>query len=156
MAKLDQLIALATSLLIDVEEFWSSMRAHGQQPHYSLDVQGASHPSSHCFTTHAVFNTYSPLHYDGDGGDVPFSPTKEGGDIPEMDVDGMEKNSCNKVDTTLIYKRRSGRMVKLSAILKSPFVDNCQKQFKKLTWKERLVENYVFGNGMDEEYVQFR
>ena len=68
----------------------------------------------------------------------------------------MEKNPCGKVDTTLIYKRRSGRMVKPSTILKSPFVDNCQKKFKKLNRKERLVEIYVFANGMDEEYVQFR
>ena len=75
---------------------------------------------------------------------------------PEMDVDGMEKNSCGKADTTLIYKRRSRRMVKPSTLLKSPFVDNCQKQFKKLNRKERLVENYVFANGMDEEYVHFR
>ena len=68
----------------------------------------------------------------------------------------MEKNSCEKVDTTLIYKQRSRRIVKPSAILKSSFVDNCQKQFKKLTRKERLVSNYVFENEMDEEYVQFR
>ena len=88
-------------------------------------MQGVSHPSSHSFTTHAVFNTYSPLHYDGDGGDIPFSTTKEGNepqmqydgnvqDIPfyplnevdqppmqtneepGMDVDGMEKNSWRK------------------------------------------------------------
>ena len=102
--KSDQLITLATSLATDVEEFRSDMRAPKQTPHYSSDVQDASHPSSHSFTMHAVFNTYSPLHYDGDGGDIPFSPTKEDGDIPGMDVDGMEKNSCGKVDTTLIYK----------------------------------------------------
>ena len=136
MEKSDQLIALATSLAADVEEFRSSMRAPEQQPHYSPDVQGASHPSSHSFTTYEVFNTYSPLHYNGDGGDIPFSPTKKGDEPPMqtygqpgMDVNGMEKNSCGKVDTTLIYKRRSGRMVTPSAILKSPFIDNCQKQF---------------------------
>ena len=143
MEKSDQLIALATSLAADVEEFWSSMRALEQQPHYSPDVQGASHPSSHSFTTYAFFNTYSPLHYNGDGGDIPFSPTKKCDEPPMqtdgqpgMDVNGMEKNSCGKVDTTLIYKRRSGRMVKPFAILKSPFIDNCQKRFKKLTRKE--------------------
>ena len=124
------------------------MRASEQQPHYSPYVQGASHPSLHSFTIHAVFNTYSPLHYNRNVGDIPFSPTKEGdespmqydGDVqdipfsppnedeePGMNVDGMEKNSCGKVDTTLIYKRRSGRIVKPSAMLKSPFVDNCQK-----------------------------
>ena len=64
--------------------------------------------------------------------------------------------SCGKVDTTMIYKRRSRRMVKPSAVLKSPFVDNFQKQFKRVTRKERLVGNYVFENGRDEEYVQFR
>ena len=53
-----------------------------------------------------------------------------------MNVDGMEKNSCDKVYTTMIYKRRSGKMVKASAILKFPSVDNCQKQFKKLSRKE--------------------
>ena len=46
-------------------------------------------------------------------------------------------------------------MVKPSVVLKSPFVDNFQNQFKRLTRKERLVENYVFANGRDEEYVQF-
>ena len=137
MEKSDQLVALATSLATDVEEFRSGMRVPEQQPHYLLDMQGASQPFSHSFTTHAIFNTYSPLHYDGDGRDIPCSPTKEGdeplmqydGDVqgipfyppneidqppmqtdeePMMDVDGMEKNSCDKVDTTLIYKRRSG------------------------------------------------
>ena len=63
------------------------MRAPEQQPHHSPDVQGASHPSSHSFTTHEVFNTYSPLHYDEDGGDIPYSPTKEGGE-PQMKYDG--------------------------------------------------------------------
>ena len=29
-----------------------------------------------------VFNTYSLLHYNGDGGDIPFSPTKEGDELP--------------------------------------------------------------------------
>ena len=75
------------------------------------------------------------MHYDGDGGDTPFSPTKEGDesqmqydgdvqDIPfyplnEVDQPLMQKNeepgmdvdeglkSCSKVDTTLMYKRRS-------------------------------------------------
>ena len=55
-----------------------------------------------------------------------------------------------------IYKQISGRMVKPYVILKSPFVENCQKQFKKLTRKERLVANYVFANGRDKEYVEFR
>ena len=87
MAKSNQLIALATSLAYDVEEFRSGMRAPEQQPNHSLDVQGASHPSSHSFTTHSIFNAYSPLHYDWDGGDIPFSPTKEG-DEPQMQYDG--------------------------------------------------------------------
>ena len=136
MTKSYQLIALTTSFATDVEEFWFGVRAPEQQPHYSPNVQGASHPSSHSFTTHAVFNTYSPLHYDGDGRDIFFSPTKEGDEPPMqtdkepgMKVDGMENNSCGKVDTTLIYNRRSGRMDMPYAILKSPFVDNCQKQF---------------------------
>ena len=140
------------------------MRAPEQQPHHSLDVQGESHPSSHSFTTHVVFNTYSPLHYDGDGGDILFSPTKEGdepqtqydgdvqdipfyplnefdqppmqtNEVPRMDVyEGLK--SCGNLDTTLIYKRRSGMMVKPSVVLKSPLVDNCQKRFKRLTCKE--------------------
>ena len=122
MAKSEQLIPLATSLVVDVEEFRSSMRAPEQQPHHSPNVQGASLPSSYSFTTHAVFNTSSPLHYNGDGGDIPFSPIKEGdepqmqydedaqdiplyllnevdeppkqtNEEPGMDVDGMEKNS---------------------------------------------------------------
>ena len=160
------------------------MRAPEQQPHHSPDMQGASHPSAYSFTTHASFNTYSPLDYDGDGGDIPLSPTKEG-DKPQMQYDGdvqdlpfyslnevdhppMQTNeeprmdvdeglkSCGKIDTTLIYKRRSGRMVKPSAVLKSPFVDNCQKQFKRLACKERLVANYVFANVRDKEHVQFR
>ena len=59
------------SLATDVEEFRSGMRAPKQKPHHSPNVQGASHPSSHSFTTHAVFNTYSPLHYDGKEGDEP-------------------------------------------------------------------------------------
>ena len=159
------------------------MRVPEQQPHHSLDVQGASHPSSHSFTTHVVFNTYSPLHYDGDGGDIPFYPIKEGDETqtqydgnvqdihfyppnevnqPQMQTNedsGMDVEeglkSCGNLDTTIIYKRRLGRMVKPSAILKFLFVDNCQKQFKRLTRKERLLANYVFANGRDEEYVQF-
>ena len=132
MEKSDQLIKLATSLATNIEEFLSGMRTPEQQLHHSPDVQGASHPSSHSFTTHAVLNTYSPLHYDGDGVDIPFSPTKEGdepqiqydGDVqdkpfyplnevdqppmqtneePLMDVD-EELKSCSIVDTTLIYK----------------------------------------------------
>ena len=85
MEKSDQLIALATSLAADIVEFRFGMRALEQQPHDP--PQGASHPSSHSFTTHAVFNTYSPLHYDGDGGDIPFSPAKEG-DETQMQYDG--------------------------------------------------------------------
>ena len=69
-----------------------------------------------------------------------------------MDVDEGLK-SCGKEDTTMIYKRRSGGMVKASAVLKSSFVDNFKKQFKRLTRKERFVANYVFANGRDEEYV---
>ena len=63
------------------------MRALEQQPNYSPDVQGTFHPFSHSFTTHVGFNTYWPLHYDGDGGDIPFSLTKEG-DEPPMQYDG--------------------------------------------------------------------
>ena len=87
MAKSDQLKTLATSLAADVKEFWSGMRALEQQPNYSPNVQGTFHPFSHSFTTHVGFNTYSPLHYDGDGGDIPFSLTKEG-DEPPMQYDG--------------------------------------------------------------------
>ena len=87
MAKSNQLIALAISLAYDVKEFLSGMRAPEQQPNHSPDVQGASHPSSHSFTTHLIFNTYSPLHYDEDGGDIPFSRTEEGDD-PQMQYDG--------------------------------------------------------------------
>ena len=87
MAKLDQLITLATSLATDVEEFWYGIRAYEHQPHHSPNVQGTSYPSSHRFTTHAVFNTYSALHYDKDGEDIPFSPTKEG-DEPQIQYDG--------------------------------------------------------------------
>ena len=71
-------------LTTDVEEFRSGMRALEQQPHYSPNVQGVPHPFLHSFTLHAVFNTYSPLHYDGDCGDIPFSRTKEGDELPEM------------------------------------------------------------------------
>ena len=42
------------------------------------------HP--HIVLLHMVFNTNSPLHYDGDGGDIPFSLTKEG-DEPPMQCD---------------------------------------------------------------------
>ena len=84
MAKSDHLIALATSLAADVEEFRSGMRAPKQQPHQICKVH-LIHP--HIVLLHVVFNTYSPLNYDGDGGDIPFSPTKEG-DEPPMQYDG--------------------------------------------------------------------
>ena len=104
------------------------------------------------------------LHYDEDGGDICFSPTKEGDephtqydgdvqDIPfyplnEVDQPPMQTNeelgmdvdeglkSYGNLDTTLIYKQRSRRMAKPSAVLKSSFVDNFQKQFERPTRKE--------------------
>ena len=117
-----------------------------------------STPTQHCITIRMV-KIYLSLQH-GYVQDLHFYPLNEVDQPPmqtneeiEMDVDGMEKNSRGKVDTTLIYKQRSRRMVKPSAILKSPFVDNCQQQLKKLIHKERLVANYVFENGKDEEYV---
>ena len=99
--------------------------------------------------------------YDGDVQDILFYPLNEvdqppmqKNEEPKMDVDEGLK-SCGKVDTTLIYERILGRMVKPSVVLKSPFANNFQKQ-KRLTRKERLVENYVFAHWRDEEYVQFR
>ena len=106
MEKSNQLIALVA----DVGEFQSGVRAPEQQPHYSPDVQHASHPSSHSFTTHAVFNTYSPMHYDGDVGDIPFSPTKEG-DEPPMQYDGDVRDipfsSPNEIDQPQIQKMQN-------------------------------------------------
>ena len=104
---------MATSLAADIEEFGFGMRAPKQQPHHSPDVQGASHPSSHSFTTHEVFNTYSPLHYDGDGGDIPFSPTKEGGE-PQMKYDGDVQDIpfylLNEVDQPPMQTNEEPRM----------------------------------------------
>ena len=63
-------------------------------------MQGTSHPSSHSFNTHAVFNTYSPLNYDGDG-DIPFSPTKEGDEPPmqyNRDVQDISFYPLNEID----------------------------------------------------------
>ena len=50
-----------------------------------------------------------PMQYDEDVRDIPFSPPNEidlppmqTDEEPGMDVDGMEKNPCGKVDTTMI------------------------------------------------------
>ena len=53
----------------------------------------------------------------------------------------------------LRYKQTAKRILKCTAICKSPFVMQCLKQFLKIPHQDRVIANYALIEDVDPRYI---